>query len=75
MDWISTQLLESYKEHIEDESYIKDLEARFNKENKNKYDGLMSILNADERIRKSFAKRLDIKYEDLKVFLHVLQRT
>jgi len=75
MDWISTQLLESYKEHVSDESYIAELEERFNDENKNKYDGLMSIFNADERIRKSFAQRLGVEYEDLKVFLHVLQRT
>ena len=75
MDWISTQLLESYKEHVSDESYIAELEERFTDENKNKYDGLMSIFNADKRIRKSFAQRLGVEYEDLKVFLHVLQRT
>lgn len=75
MDWISRELLESYKEHIEDESYIKDLENRFNNENDNKYKGLMSIFNADERIRKSFAKRIGVDYADLKIFLHVLQRT
>ncbi len=75
MDWISSQLLECYKEHVEDESYIKELENRFNDENENKYQGLMSIFNADERIRESFAKRIGVEYEDLKVFLHVLQRT
>jgi len=75
MDWISSQLLESYKVYIKDESYIKELENKFNDENKNKYDGLMSIFNADERIRKDFAIRIGVHYEDLKVFLYVLQRT
>lgn len=75
MDWISSQLLDCYKEHIKDESYIKDLEQRFEDENEHKYHGLMSILRADERIRKSFAKRIGVEYKDLKVFLHVLQRT
>jgi len=75
MDWISCQLFECYEEHINDAEYLKDLKKRFEEENKNKYESLFSLFNADARIRKSFAKRLNVEYEDLKVFMNVLQRT
>jgi hypothetical protein len=75
MNWLSEQLLESYREHIEDKSYIEDIENRFTDEHKNKYHTLMAIFNADERIRKSLAKRLGVEYEDFKVFLQVLKKT
>lgn len=75
MDWISSELLECYKEHIKDESYIKSLKKRFEENNRNKYDGLLSILNADARIRESLAKRLGVDYKHFNIFLHVLKRT
>ncbi len=74
LDYISDMLLESYKEHIDNVSYIEELEEKFTQENENKLDGLFSIFNADERIRRSFAKRLDVSYEDFVVFLSVLQK-
>jgi len=74
MDYISSILLECYKEHIENESYIAEKKELF-EQNENKYQGLMCLFNADERIRKSFAKKLNVDYEELKIFLHVLQRT
>jgi len=73
LDYISSLLLESYKEHIKDASYIGSMKIRL-MENENKLDGLFSIFNADDRVRKSFAYRLNVPYEDLTVFLTVLQK-
>ncbi len=73
LNYIGNLLLDSYKEHITDKSYIAEMEDKLC-EDENKLDSLFRLFNADERIRKSFAKKIDTDYEDLKVFLRVLQK-
>jgi len=73
LDYISQMVLDSYKENIPDKSYIADMEIKLDK-NETKLDGLFSVFNMDEKNRRTFANKLNVHYEDLTVFLTVLQK-
>ena len=74
MNFINTLLLESYREVVVDKSYSDSLEEEF-KSDRNKYESLMRIFNADEKVRAKLAGKLGVSEEEMKVFLKVLRNT
>jgi len=74
MNYINGLLLESYREVVADKSYSDSLEEEF-KSDRHKYDSLLRIFNADNRVRATLAKKLGVSEEEMKVFLKVLMRT
>ena len=73
LDYISKLVLESYKENIQDKSYLDTMEEKLMK-NENKLDGLFSVFNMDQQNKDTFAKKLGVSHTDLDVFLKVLQK-
>jgi len=74
MNYINSLLLESYREVVIDKSYNDSLEEEF-KSDRHKYDSLLRIFNADNRVRAALAKKLGVSEEDMKIFLKVLRNT
>jgi len=73
LNYVGNLILESYEEHIEDESYLKEIELELSK-CKNKLESLYFLFNADQRIRNSFANKIEVNDEELKTLLKVLQK-
>ena len=73
LNYIGALIIESYKENIADQNYSNEKEEILLKEN-TKLDSLYHLFNMDEKNRRSFSKKLGVSYEDLQVFMKVLQR-
>ena len=74
MNYINELLLESYREVVADKSYSDSLEEEF-KSDKHKYDSLLRIFSADNRVRAKLAGKLRVSEEDMTIFLKVLRNT
>jgi len=74
MNYIGKLLLESYREIVVDKSYCDEKEEDFEL-HRHKYDSLLAIFSADQRIRDRLAEKLGVSEEDMTIFLKVLKNT
>lgn len=72
LNYLGSHIFESYKINIKNKSYIIDKKIDLLKAN-NKYDSMLDIYNMDRENKRTLCNRLNIKHDDLEVFLDVLR--